>query len=464
MSARGKHSRASLQTEDFVKQAFVLGRPVLVVAHVSAPPPPRHSNGLLRALPSIFTQEKALSAYKFVSMMLASQTDHPSSRRDWVLFGTLTFCFAFGFAVYNGIFQNFIREVLHVTPRQLGVLESLREVPGLLTAPIAGTLVAFAEPRLAGLALLVCALGIGATGMAGSYWVLVGFNVWWSIGFHLWASVSPSITLALAGGREGGRHLGRMSAIGSVAVLVALGSARLFKTYLSYQTLFLIAGATIACAGVLAFLLSSRAAGGKREPIILRREYSLYYVLTFLEGCRRQIFSTFASYVLILVYGTPVQTMLSLAFVNAALGAVAAPIVGRLVDRYGERRMLTLYYVLIACVFAGYALLRDVRWLYALFVTDSVLFSFSMGITVFLNRIVRPGELTPSLAMGTTMNHVAAVIMPALGGVLWSALDDYRIPFWIGFGVVLFSLMAVQRIALPRPSLLAAQKVHDGVS
>lgn len=396
--------------------------------------------------------------------MLSSQTEQSSIRRDWGLFGALTFCFAFGFAVYNGIFQNFIREVLHVSPSQLGVLESLREVPGLLTAPIAGTLVAFAEPRLAGLALLVCALGIGATGFAGNYWTLVAMNVFWSTGFHLWSSVSPSITLALAGGREGGRHLGRMSAIGSVAVLIALGSARFFKTYLAYPTLFIIAGVMIACAGVLAFLLSSHAASGERQPIILRREYSLYYVLTFLEGCRRQIFSTFASYVLILVYNTPVQTMLSLAFVNAALGTVAAPTAGRLIDRFGERRMLTLYYICIACVFAGYATFKDVRLLYLLFMTDSALFAFSLGITVFLNRIVRQSELTPSLAMGTTMNHIAAVVMPVLGGVLWKVLNDYRIPFWIGFGVVFLSLMAVQRIpAASRESLLATEQVHDSV-
>ena len=389
--------------------------------------------------------------------------NQPVLRRDWGLFGALTFCFAFGFAVYGGIFQNFIREVLHVSPSQLGVLESLRELPGLLTAPIAGTLVASAEPRLAGLALLVCALGIGATGMANAYWTLVAISVFWSVGFHLWSSVSPSITLALAGGREGGRHLGRMSAIGSIAVLLALGSARLFKSYLSYQSLFFIAGAMIAAAGVLAFLLSAHAASGRRQPIILRREYSLYYILTFLEGCRRQIFSTFASYVLILVYNTPVQTMLSLAFVNAALGVVAAPTVGRWIDRFGERRMLTLYYILIAGVFAGYATFKDVRLLYLLFVIDSVLFAFSMGITVFLNRIVQKGDLTPSLAMGTTMNHVAAVIMPVLGGTLWKTMNDYRIPFWMGFGVVFLSLLAVQRIPSPHRSLLTAEQMHDSV-
>lgn len=393
--------------------------------------------------------------------MLSRFNNQSTLQRDWILLAGLTFCFSFGFAVYNGIFQNFIREVLHVSPSQLGVLESLRELPGLLTAPIAGTLVALAEPRLAGMALLVCALGIGAMGTAGNYWTLVGLNVFWSVGFHLWSSVSPAITLSLAGGREGGRHLGRMGAVGSLAVLVALGSARLLKQYLSYKALFLTAGTAIAIAALVAFLLSAHAASGARQPIILRREYSLYYVLTFLEGCRRQIFSTFASYVLILVYGTSVQTMLTLAFVNATLGVIAAPTVGRLIDRFGERRMLALYYVLIACVFAGYATFRDARLLYALFVTDSLLFSFSMGITVFLNRIVHKGELTPSLAMGTTMNHIAAVIMPVLGGVLWKVLDDYRIPFWIGFGVVFLSLIAVQRI--PHRSLLPAEQLHNGV-
>lgn len=393
--------------------------------------------------------------------MLSQFNNQSTLQRDWVLFASLTFCFSFGFAVYNGIFQNFIREVLHVSPSQLGVLESLRELPGLLAAPIAGTLVALAEPRLAGMALLVCALGIGAMGTASHYWMLVGLNVFWSVGFHLWSSVSPAITLSLAGGREGGRHLGRMGAVGSLAVLVALGSARLLKQYLSYKALFLTAGTAIAIAALVAFLLSAHAASGARQPIILRREYRLYYVLTFLEGCRRQIFSTFASYVLILVYGTSVQTMLTLAFVNATLGAIAAPTVGRLIDRFGERRMLALYYVLIACVFAGYATFRDVRLLYALFVTDSVLFSFSLGITVFLNRIVHKGELTPSLAMGTTMNHIAAVVMPVLGGVLWKVLDDYRVPFWVGFGGVFLSLIAVQRI--PHRSLLPAEQLHDGV-
>src|SRR5579859_5806819 len=87
-------------------------------------------------------------------------------RRDWKLFTLLNFLFAFGFAVYSGVFQDFLRDVMHSGPLQLGGLESLREVPGLLAAIMAGTLVALAESRVAGLGLLITAIGIGVTGLA----------------------------------------------------------------------------------------------------------------------------------------------------------------------------------------------------------------------------------------------------------------------------------------------------------
>lgn len=370
-----------------------------------------------------------------------------SVRRDWALLAGLTFCFAFGFAVYSGIFQNFIREVFHADARQLGILESLREVPGLLTAFVAGTLAALAEPRLGSVALAVCGAGIALTGWAGDYWTLVAVNVFWSVGFHLWLSVSPGITLSLAGGQEGGRHLGRMAGISAAAVLTALGFTWLAKRYLSYATLFQLAGIIIFAGALLGGFLSHRASTPSRRRLVFRREYGLYYLLMFLEGCRRQIFATFAAFTLIAVYGASVQTMLTLAFFNAALNMVAGPVIGRSIDRYGERAMLTLYYALLIVVFAGYALAQVVGVLYALYMLDSLLFNFGgVGATCYLNRIVRPGEMTPSLAMGTTMNHIAAVLVPATGGLLWVASGNYRLPFMIGIVIALFSLVATQRL------------------
>lgn len=368
-------------------------------------------------------------------------------RRDWKIFTILSFLFAFGFQLYAGVFQNFLRDVLHADEVNLGALESMREIPGLCAALMAGTLVAFAESRIAAIGLVVAGFGIAISGRMGSFGALVAITVFWSVGFHLWSTVQNAITLALAKGKEGGRHLGRMSSVGAVATIGGLGFAyglsEIFHR-LPYDVYFVLGGLAIIASGVFCSRLSTHAEGGKRERIVFRREYGLYYVLTFLEGCRRQIFSIFASFALILVYKVPVQHMLSLQLINAILISITAPYIGKLVDRIGEKGPLTFYSVGLIVVFLGYATFQTVGALYALFLLDNVLFSFGVGFTVYLHRIVRPGELTPCLAMGTTMNHVAAVTVPIGGALLWKATNDYQLPFWVGVGIAAVSWFAMR--------------------
>lgn len=361
-------------------------------------------------------------------------------QRDWRLFTTLSFLFGFGFAIYSGVFQNYLRDALGSGPMELGGLESLREIPGLLAALMAGTLVALAESRIAGMGLLIGGIGIAANGLIHDYHSLILITVFWSVGFHLYVTVVSSITLALAKGREGGRHLGRMSAVGAAATLGGLGFAWLVSRSLSYAAYFYIAGACIIAASLLCFRLSTHAATTQRARIVLRREYSLFYLMTFLEGCRRQIFSIFASFALILVYHVPVQNMLLLQFINAILITLTAPAIGKLIDRRGERGPLTFYSIGLIVVFLGYATFQNVGALYALFLIDNVLFSFGVGFTTYLNRIVRPNELTPCLSMGVTMNHIAAVTVPVAGAWLWQRYQNYQLPFWAGVGIAAVSL------------------------
>jgi MFS family permease len=368
-------------------------------------------------------------------------------RRDWTLFTALNFLFAFGFAVYSGVFQNFLRDVMHSGPLQLGQLESLREIPGFLAALMAGTLVALAESRVAALGLLIAAVGIGVTGAVPSYAALVAVTIFWSVGFHLWVSVSPAITLALAQGQEGGRHLGRMAAVASTATLSALGFAWVLAQFVPrhvYTPYFYLGGACILAAALLCARLSTHAAGATRARVIMRREYALFYLLTFLEGCRRQIFSIFASFALILVYKVPLSSMLALQFINAILISFTAPAIGRVVDQRGERAPLTFYSIALIVVFLGYATFQNVGALYALFLIDNVLFSFGVGFTTYLHRIARQNELTPCLAMGVTMNHIAAVTVPVSGAWLWQRYHNYQLPFWVGVAIAGVALIATR--------------------
>jgi hypothetical protein len=380
-----------------------------------------------------------------------SPEEEASLARDWRKFTALTFLFGFGFAVYNGVFQNFLRDVVNARELDLGILESLREVPGLCTALMAGTLVALAESRVAAIGLAITAIGIGATGFMGSFPPIVAISVFWSIGFHLYATMQSPITLTLAKGKEGGRHLGRMAGIGAMSTIFGLGTAFVLSRILpphTYMPYFAIAAVAIFISAILCGQLSHHAAGGKRQRIVFRREYGLFYLLTFLEGCRRQIFAIFASFTLILVYKVPVSHMLALQFVNAILISITAPRIGKIVDQKGERGPLTFYTIGLIVVFLGYAAIRRVEALYALYLLDNVLFSFGVGFTTYLHRIVRPGELTPCVSMGITMNHIAAVTVPVGGALLWKASGNYQLPFWVGVGIAVFSLFSTQK--LPR--------------
>ena len=387
-----------------------------------------------------------------VAEEVVSPQEEALIRRDWRYFTALTFLFMVGFAIYMGVFQNFLRDVLKSDELQLGTLESIREIPGLLAALMAGIVVALAESRIAALGLAVGAIGIGISGVTDNFTTLVMITVFWSVGFHLYSTVSPAITLTLAKGKEGGRHLGRMSSVGAMATIAGLGIATLTAPWLGrvldvrtkYNAYFFGAGILILAAAYCCMKLSHHAAGGIRQRLIFRREYGLYYLLIFLEGCRRQIFSIFASFALILIYKVPLEHMLILQFVNAILIAVTAPRMGKLIDRVGERNPLTWYAVGLIVVFLGYAIIQDKWALYGLFLIDNVLFTFGIGFNTYLHRIVRPGELTPCLAMGTTMNHIAAVTVPVGGAYLWHATNNYQLPFWVGVAIAAVSLIATR--------------------
>ena len=379
----------------------------------------------------------------------AETMEDASLRRDWRLFTIAIFMFAFGFALYGGVFQNFLKDRAGARELDLGILESLREIPGFCTALMAGILVAFAESRVAAAGLAITAVGIGATGIFERMPPIIAITVFWSIGFHLYATMQSPITLALAKGKEGGRHLGRMSGISAMATIAALGTAWIMSKLLPhgvYEPYFFGAGIAILIAAVAMSRLGHHAVGAPRQAIIFRREYGLFYLLQFLEGCRRQIFSIFASFTLVLIYHVPVDRMLALQFVNAGLIAFTAPRMGKWIDRHGEKQMLLYYGWLLIFVFLGYALIPNVWILMALFIIDNVLFTFNNAFTTYLHRIVRPGELTPCVSMGITFSHVAAVTVPIGGAYLWKMSGNYQLPFWVGVALAIVSLIATRFI------------------
>lgn len=193
----------------------------------------------------------------------------------------------------------------------------------------------------------------------------------------------------------------------------------------------------------------ARATARAAPRITWRREYGLYYWLTFLDGSRQQIYFAFAPFVLVEEFGVNARTLMILLIVSAVINWRSGSWIGRLVDRYGEKRMLTVGYSLHLLVFLGFALSRNLWFLYATYLGYNFLFLFSIGTTTYLRKICRREDLAPSLAVGVSLAHLTAVVVPIVGAALWERLG-YQFPFLFGTAFIFVSLWLTQRIDVDR--------------
>jgi len=178
--------------------------------------------------------------------------------------------------------------------------------------------------------------------------------------------------------------------------------------------------------------------------MIFRRRYLLYYFLTFMAGARRQIFVAFSVYLLVKIFNCSVTEITLLFVVNNAVNYVLSPAIGRAIVRFGERRVLSVEYGGLIGVFLVYAFSGSKLVVVVMYILDHILFNFAIAINTFFQKVADPQDIAPSMAVSFTINHIAAVVMPAIGGALW--MIDYRIPFIGGAALSLISLLAVQRI------------------
>ncbi|HGE69516.1 TPA: MFS transporter, partial [Candidatus Poribacteria bacterium] len=297
-----------------------------------------------------------------------------------------------------------------------------------------------------GIVLIVMSIGIGAFSQIHTVNAVIFWAVFWSIGFHCWSPLQPAMVLSLTKEEGKAKRLGQVTRIRGISALLGMGLVALIgKSSEVLRPMFLTAGIAIAISGVLVFFVSRKTDPSIKMPrLTMKKKYRFYYALTFLEGCRKQIFITFAIYVLVKVFGTPVNRIATLMIINGTITLIFAPIIGRLVDRIGERPSLSISNASLILVFIGYALVKNINMLYVLYCMDSFLYMFVVAQTTYLNKIALPEDVRPALSMGVTMNHIAAVIVPLVGGLIWNVLDRYDVIFYGGSVVALVSFIVSQ--------------------
>ena len=384
------------------------------------------------------------------------------NRRMLVYLVVSNFMLFFGFRVWQAMFNNFAVEEMGVGPGSIGWIQAVRELPGLMGFLVGFLALFFSEVRIMALSVILLGVGTFLTGQATNIPFLLLSTVVMSFGFHFFYPTNNAVVLMAVEKQHTPKALGQLRSLAAIASLAATGAVYLLAESWGYRRLFMVVGGMVAVGGLLLLPLSN-AQGGlpPRRRIILRRRYWLYYLLSFLMGSRRHIFTTFAIFLLVREYGISVQTTATLFLVNSLINTYALQLVGKLVSRLGERLMLSVAFGALAFVFLGYAYVTYLPLLFVLYVIDNVLFGFNLALVTYFQKIaVTPEEITSNLSVEQTINHIAAIVVPVLGGAVWQLFGS-RAPFLAGVGVVLVSLALTQFMRTPPEPVAVAVTVGE---
>jgi hypothetical protein len=360
-----------------------------------------------------------------------------------------TICSSMGIQTWLTLFNNFAVDIAGLDGNHIGVLQSVREIPGFLALLAVFVILFIKEYRLSALSILILGLGVAMTGLFPSYAGLLMTTLVMSFGFHYFETTNMSLTLQYFDkgtspwvfGKQ--RSFAAASNIGVGILIYALAFL------LGFAKIYLLIGGLIVATAVwgMAQDPTGKEIVLQRKNMIVRKKYWLFYFLTLMAGARRQVFMAFAVLLMVQKFEYSLQEVTILFVVNNIINYYLSPLIGKSIIRYGERKVLSIEYFSLIFVFLAYAATTSKLLVAALFILDHIFFNFSIAIRTFFQKIGDPRDIAPSMAVGFTINHIAAVFLPAIGGYLW--VIDYRIPFVGAAALSLISLTAVQMIRTP---------------
>ena len=357
---------------------------------------------------------------------------------------------AISWAVWLNLLNNFAIEKIDFNGAEMGILQSLREIPGFLAFTVILVLAFIREQKLAYVSLALLGIGIILTGFVQTNMTFYLATIVMSVGFHYFETINSSLTLQWINKEKTAEFLGRVIATRSAASIIAFALVwMMFEQFdIEYLWIYMIGGGASVVIVVFCwqhFLLFPEKVV-QTKKIILRKRYWLYYTLQFLSGARRQIFVVFAGFLMVEKFDFSVAEISLLLLANAAINVTLAPKIGRLIHKFGERKALIFEYVGLTFIFTGYAVVESSYFAVFLYIADHLFFSIAIALKTYFQKIADPADIASSAGVSFTINHIAAVFIPVLFGFIW--LYSPSLVFYAGAGIALSSLL----LALNMPS------------
>ena len=347
------------------------------------------------------------------------------------------------FATWQALLNNFAIERAAFGGAEMGILQSLREVPGFLAFLVVFLLFLCREQTIAYVSLLLLGVGTLVTGWFPSVVGLYVTTVVMSLGYHYFETVHSSLCLQWIDKDKAPELLGRVIAVGAFASIVVYGFIWITFELLGidFSLVYFLGGGATVVIGLVCWLLFQQfpVKVKQNRQMVLRRRYWLYYALTFLSGARRQIFIVFAGFLMVEKFGFDVAMISILFLVNAVLNMLFAARLGRLIGNIGERRILIFEYVGLTIVFTAYAFVSNAAIAAGLYIIDHFFFALAIAIRTYFQKIADPADIAATAGVGFTINHIAAVVLPAVLGFLW--LISPSAVFLVGSALAILSML-----------------------
>ncbi len=344
---------------------------------------------------------------------------------------------------WMALINNFSIERAAFTGADIGLLQSIREIPGFLSFTVVFLLVLMREQRLALISLLLLGAGTMATSQFPTFWGLMFTTFFMSVGFHYYEALNQSLQLQWLKKGEAAATMGKLVAVGSFASLLSYGVIYLLLDWanLSMEWAYLFGGGMTVILATVAWAVFPKFPEEveQHKTLILRKRYWLYYALTFMGGARRQIFTVFAGFLMVEKFGFDAAAISLMFLANMALNIFAAPLIGRWIVRWGERRTLTVEYIGLIVVFAAYAVVENPWIAVGLYIVDHLFFAMAIAMKTYFQKIGDPADMAPTAGVAFSINHIAAVVIPVVFGMMW--LVSPAAVFLAGAGMAGLSLI-----------------------
>jgi len=360
----------------------------------------------------------------------------------------LTISSTIGLQAWLTLFNNFAVDVAGLDGNHIGVIQSVREVPGFLALLAVYIIMILKEHRLSALSILILGLGLAVTGLFPSYPGLILTTLVMSFGFHYFETTNMSLPLQHFDVVTSPWVFGKQRSY-AAASSVALGLLiYALAFFLSFSKIYLLIGGLIIASAIWGYTQqpAKQTVIPQHKKMVFRKKYRLFYFLTLMAGARRQIFMAFSVLLMVQKFHYSIQEITILFVINNIINYYLSPLIGKSIIRFGERKVLSLEYFSLVFIFIAYATTGSKWFVAVLYILDHIFFNFSIAIRTYFQKVGDPRDIAPSMAVGFTINHIAAVFLPAIGGFLW--VMDYRIPFFGGAVMAAISLMAVQKISV----------------